>query len=108
MGLDNVSVLDGGFAFWKSSGYDIESGEPEACQVRGTFFYKILDGVEYMSRLLLKTGKLNLKLTPRFDYIDAMTAVAKSGSKQVVDTRAADNFYGRKEEPSQCKQNKKN
>ena len=53
---------------------------------------------------LLKTGKLNLKLTPRFDYIDAMTAVAESGSKQVVDTRAPDNFYGRKEEPSQCKQ----
>ena len=101
MGLDNVSVLDGGFAFWKSSGYDIESGEPEACQVRGTFFYKILDSVKYV-RVLFKTGKLNLKLTPRFDYIDAMTAVAESGSKQVVDTRAPDNFYGRKEEPSQC------
>ena len=102
MGLDNVSVLDGGFAFWKSSGYDIESGEPEACQVLRGNFYPILDGVKHV-RVLLKTRKLNLKLTPRFDYIDAMTTVAESGSKQVVDTRAADNFYGRKEEPSQCK-----
>ena len=77
-GHDDVAVLDGGLARWKSEGRPLEEGEPHARQER--------------------------HFTPRFKAMlvrdkHEMAAISRSGSAMIADARGAPRFNAEEPEP---------
>lgn len=78
MGVEDVSVLNGGLPKWKREGRPLDSGEPTA---RSTRHF---------------TARRNLDLVRDADDVKA---VVKDKSAEIVDARSAERFAGRGEEP---------
>ena len=78
MGVEDVSVLNGGLPKWKREGRPLDSGEPP---VRSTRHF---------------TARRNLDLVRD---VDDVKAVLKDHSAEMVDARSADRFAGKVPEP---------
>lgn len=78
MGVEDVSVLNGGLPKWKREGRPLDSGEPTA---RSTRHF---------------TARRNLDLVRD---VDDVKAVLKDKSAEIVDARSPDRFTGKAEEP---------
>ena len=78
MGVEDVTVLNGGLPKWKREGLPLESGEPRLRSVRHF------------------TSRRNADLVR--DVFD-MKALLKDRSAEIVDARAAERFAGRAPEP---------
>ena len=78
MGVEDVSVLNGGLPKWKREGRPLDIGEPTA---RSTRHF---------------TARRNLDLVRD---VDDVKAVLKDKSAEIVDARSPDRFTGKAEEP---------
>ena len=78
MGVEDVSVLNGGLPKWKREGRPLDSGEPP---VRSTRHF---------------TARRNLDLVRD---VDDVKTVLKDHSAEIVDARSADRFAGKAPEP---------
>lgn len=78
MGVEDVSVLNGGLPKWKREGRPLDSGEPP---VRSTRHF---------------TARRNLDLVRD---VDDVKTVLKDHSAEIVDARSADRFAGKVPEP---------
>ncbi len=78
MGVEDVTVLNGGLPKWKREGLPIESGEP---RVRGTRHF---------------TSRRNADLVRD---VDDVKAILKDHSAEILDARSPERFAGRTAEP---------
>lgn len=78
MGVEDVTVLNGGLPKWKREGLPLESGEP---RVRGTRHF---------------TSRRNADLVRD---VDDMKAILKDHSAEILDARSRERFAGRTAEP---------
>lgn len=78
MGVEDVTVLNGGLPKWKREGLPLDSGEP---RVRGTRHF---------------TSRRNADLVRD---VDDMKAILKDHSAEILDARSPERFAGRTAEP---------